>query len=74
MKDCEKLKKRFYIGLILIFMSGFLKVINMNFFNIIDILGVGVFIGLGVFLGVLGLYFALPYVRCISNNKNLGVR
>ena len=72
MENCDKLKKRFYLGILMIFSIGLLKVIAQNFIGIIDILGKGLSITFVLVLGIWGLYLALPYVTCISNNNTRG--
>jgi hypothetical protein len=72
MKDCDKFKKKFYLGMLIIFIMGLLKFIDSNLINIIDILGRGLFIGLVMVLLVSGLYLSSDYLKCITNNNKIG--
>ena len=70
MKDCEKLKKRFYIGVILAFFMGFIKVIDESIMKVPDLVSFEIFLVIIILLFVLCLYLCMPYIMCISNYNN----
>ena len=66
MKDCDKYKKKFYVGCFVIFLMVLLKVIDQHTINTV---GLGIIIVIVLVLFILGLYLALPYVKCLSDNN-----
>ena len=67
--NCEKYKKKFYIGIGLIIIMALMKPLSGE---LIDVLGIEFFIIIAMILQIIGLYLGLPYVTCISEYNKRG--
>lgn len=67
--NCEKYKKKFYIGIGLIIIMALMKPLSGE---LIDVLGIEFFIIIAMILSIIGLYLGLPYVTCISEYNKRG--
>ena len=64
MEDCEKFKKKFFIGIFL-FMMGMVFAYFGKSLNLYDLIAIVIIVG----FSIMGMVNMLPYVRCLSQFK-----
>jgi len=70
LENCDRHKRKFYYGSILAIGTYSFKVIDQNYFPIIDFLGLSLFLIIVTFNFVLAMYLCAPYVGCLTDSNN----
>lgn len=70
--SCDKYKNKFYVGIGIILLMVLMKPISQYIINLVELMGIEIFIIISIVLSITGLYLGLPYVTCLSNNNKRG--
>jgi len=65
MTDCDKHKKKAYLGFLLFVILLSVKIINFE-----EYFGLTTVIVLMLIFSILGLYLAMPYIGCLTDYNN----
>lgn len=65
MTDCDKYKKKAYIGFLLFVLLLSFRVINFEKYFELTTIIISILV-----LGIFGLYLSMPYIQCINDYNN----